>query len=33
MSKISPNVIKAVLIAEDDGFWNHNTPSCRRVEF
>jgi monofunctional glycosyltransferase len=24
MSKISPNVIKAVLIAEDDGFWNHD---------
>ncbi|MBN2869839.1 MAG: monofunctional biosynthetic peptidoglycan transglycosylase [Campylobacterales bacterium] len=23
-SQISPNVVKAVLIAEDDGFWNHD---------
>ncbi len=23
-SRISPNIVKAVLIAEDDGFWNHD---------
>lgn len=23
-SQISPNIVKAVLIAEDDGFWNHD---------
>lgn len=32
MSKISPNVIKAVLIAEDDGFWNHDGFDVKGME-
>ncbi|MBD3805519.1 monofunctional biosynthetic peptidoglycan transglycosylase, partial [Sulfuricurvum sp.] len=32
MSKISPNVIKAVLIAEDDGFWNHDGFDIKGME-
>ena len=32
MSQISPNVIKAVLIAEDDGFWNHDGFDVKGME-
>jgi monofunctional biosynthetic peptidoglycan transglycosylase len=32
ISKISPNVIKAVLIAEDDGFWNHDGFDVKGME-
>lgn len=32
MSKISPNIIKAVLIAEDDGFWNHDGFDVKGME-
>jgi len=31
-SQISPNVIKAVLIAEDDGFWNHDGFDVKGME-
>ncbi len=31
-SQISPNVIKAVLIAEDDGFWHHEGFDIRGME-
>ncbi len=32
MSQISPNVVKAVLIAEDDGFWNHDGFDVKGME-
>lgn len=32
MSKISPNVIKAVLIGEDDKFWNHDGFDVKGME-
>lgn len=32
ISKISPNIIKAVLIAEDDGFWNHDGFDVKGME-
>lgn len=32
MNKISPNIIKAVLIAEDDGFWNHDGFDVKGME-
>lgn len=32
ISQISPNVIKAVLIAEDDGFWNHDGFDVKGME-
>jgi monofunctional biosynthetic peptidoglycan transglycosylase len=32
MSKISPNVIKAVLIGEDDGFWKHDGFDVKGME-
>lgn len=32
MSNISPNIIKAVLIAEDDGFWNHDGFDVKGME-
>jgi monofunctional biosynthetic peptidoglycan transglycosylase len=32
MSKISPNVIKAVLIGEDDGFWKHDGFDIKGME-
>jgi monofunctional biosynthetic peptidoglycan transglycosylase len=31
-SQISPNVVKAVLIAEDDGFWNHDGFDVKGME-
>ncbi len=31
-SQISPNVVKAVLIAEDDGFWNHEGFDVKGME-
>ena len=32
MSRISPNVIKAVLIGEDDGFWKHDGFDVKGME-
>ncbi|MDP3291231.1 MAG: monofunctional biosynthetic peptidoglycan transglycosylase [Sulfuricurvum sp.] len=32
MNNISPNIIKAVLIAEDDGFWNHDGFDVKGME-
>ncbi len=32
MNKISPNVIKAVLIGEDDGFWKHDGFDIKGME-
>lgn len=32
MAKISPNIVKAVLIAEDDGFWNHDGFDVKGME-
>ena len=32
MDKISPNIIKAVLIGEDDGFWNHDGFDVKGME-
>ena len=32
MSQISPNVIKAVLIGEDDKFWNHDGFDVKGME-
>ncbi|MBV5335323.1 MAG: transglycosylase domain-containing protein, partial [Sulfuricurvum sp.] len=32
MNKISPNIIKAVLIGEDDGFWKHDGFDVKGME-
>ena len=32
MNQISPNIIKAVLIGEDDGFWKHDGFDVKGME-